>query len=78
MRDTGHLGTGMGCQALLSRVCAIQPRLHVFGHCHEHPGADKHTWDSGKQTIFLNAAVTNQLDPVQCFVAEVHVVVGPD
>ncbi len=43
-------GHHVGCVDLLARVHAVRPRLHIFGHIHEEPGA----WTDG-QTIFVNA-----------------------
>lgn len=44
-------GQRPGCKALLRRVLAVKPRLHVFGHIHE----DRGWWRWG-QTLFVNAA----------------------
>ncbi len=57
-RDTNSgPGSYVGCPVLLTHVLRrIQPRLHVFGHIHEHGGKCQ----KDGQTLFVNAAV---LDP---------------
>lgn len=45
-----------GCRALLDRVRAIRPKLHVFGHIHEAYG--KKQVDE-QATLFVNAATCN-------------------
>ncbi|KAF9506494.1 hypothetical protein BS47DRAFT_1321799 [Hydnum rufescens UP504] len=66
--DTVHNGENAGCEELVSRLRAIRPRLHVFGHIHEAHGAYIHTWNDqtdgpldadacgARETIFVNAA----------------------
>jgi hypothetical protein len=66
--DTVHNGENAGCEELISRLRAIRPRLHVFGHIHEAHGAYIHTWNNqtdgpldadacgARETIFVNAA----------------------
>lgn len=45
-----------GCPSLLKKVKEIKPKLHVFGHIHEHGGKTKE-YDG---TIFVNAAHVNE------------------
>ena len=45
-----------GCKTLLEMVNESQPRIHIFGHCHEH-GGEKIT--IGK-TTFYNVALYNK------------------
>ena len=66
--DTIHNGESVGCEELISRLRAIRPRLHVFGHIHEAHGGYIHTWNDeadgsldvdacgAKETVFVNAA----------------------
>jgi Icc-related predicted phosphoesterase len=49
----GILDGGIGCPVLRRAMLAAKPRLHVFGHCHEHAG---HSTLGG--THFYNAAGT--------------------
>jgi Icc-related predicted phosphoesterase len=44
----GHVG----CEALLKKVKAVKPRVHVFGHIHESFGSFEN-----KDTRFINASV---------------------
>lgn len=45
-------GRRVGCEELLERVCAVRPKLHVFGHIHE--GRGRYEKDG---TLFVNAAM---------------------
>ena len=52
--DSTDLDDHVGCRALLSRVQAIRPKLHVFGHIHEGHGKEQVDEQS---TIFVNASI---------------------
>eukprot|EP00727_Mastigamoeba_balamuthi_P001002 m51a1_g109 hypothetical protein (252) ;mRNA; f:329216-330104 len=39
-------------------VARLQPKLHVFGHNHDQPGAELGTFETGRQCLFVNAAIT--------------------
>lgn len=61
--DTTVMNERVGCEALMSRVAKLRPRLHVFGHIHEAHGALIHEWHSegeaehrAEHTAFVNAA----------------------
>ncbi len=56
--DRCHDGRRVGCRALLDRVRALKPRLHVFGHIHE----DRGWWQIG-ETLFVNAAQNYDTHP---------------
>lgn len=52
--DETTSGLKVGCQDLLDRVRAIQPKYHICGHIHEAYGQ---VFDGG--TTFINASVLN-------------------
>ncbi|KAK7696081.1 hypothetical protein QCA50_000723 [Cerrena zonata] len=59
--DRVNTGELVGCEALLSRVAQLRPRLHLFGHIHEDHGAVVCKWSSndqvhGSETVFVNGA----------------------
>ncbi|KAA1466626.1 Metallo-dependent phosphatase [Dentipellis sp. KUC8613] len=56
-------GVSVGCEALLARLPAVKPRLHVFGHIHEGHGVQVGEWVTDENsegdpecTVFVNAA----------------------
>ncbi len=58
--DLTSSGERAGCPALLARVQALAPRLHVFGHIHEARGVEVRAG-----TMLVNAAMVNlQYRPV--------------
>lgn len=72
--DRCHDGRRVGCRALLERVRASKPRLHVFGHIHE----DRGWWRIG-ETLFVNAAQNYDRHPpmvVEWSASQVRVVAG--
>lgn len=58
--DTTYDGRAVGCEDLLHRIQAIEPRYHLFGHIHEGYGITQ-----AGRTIFVNASTCNlQYSPV--------------
>lgn len=51
--DRTFFGAHVGCEDLWTRVEAVAPRVHVFGHIHEAHGQDTRP---GLATRFVNAA----------------------
>ncbi len=49
--DPGYQDPHVGCEALSLQVDQIQPRLHVFGHCHSGYGR----MQKGN-TLYVNAS----------------------
>ena len=56
--DKIWLGAHVGCEELRSRVRAVQPKVHLFGHIHEAFG--DHT-PPGSPTRYLNVAIRSLL-----------------
>lgn len=55
----------LGCELLRKRVEQVKPLIHVFGHIHGGYGTELVTWDTGEQTLFVNAAICNeQYEPI--------------
>lgn len=50
----------IGCSSLRRRIDEINPRLHVFGHCHMGYGVHA-THSMSKRTVFVNASTCNEL-----------------
>ena len=54
------IGVHYGSEALLAKVSAVQPRLHLFGHNHGGYGQYSHKWaDTGNTTLFVNSVILN-------------------
>lgn len=53
--DLCYDGEQVGCEALLTAVEQIKPRIHAFGHIHESYG----TLEQG-ETLFINACSLNE------------------
>ena len=49
----GRMNEAVGCEELLKKVAEVKPRVHVFGHIHEHGG--KNIELDGTQ--YINASV---------------------
>ena len=49
-----------GCEELINRIESVRPKLHVYGHIHEHHGTVEQNG-----TCFVNAALVNSLDPME-------------
>lgn len=45
-----HADKGNGCQALLSELWRVRPRLHVFGHIHAARGVERVAWSDAQAT----------------------------
>lgn len=53
-------GEPVGCEALIERVRAVKPKVHLFGHIHEGYGHEKMD-----ETLFVNASTCNvRYEPV--------------
>jgi Icc-related predicted phosphoesterase len=50
----GVLDGGYGCKFLAQEVAAARPRVHVFGHVHEHSGSELRDG-----VLYVNAALAN-------------------
>ena len=53
--DMNYEGKQCGCEDLLEAVLRVRPKLHVFGHIHDHHGVERFQDDHGK-IVFVNAA----------------------
>ena len=55
-----------GSTSLEYRLGQVLPRLHVFGHIHEHGGKQENYWDNGSYTtVCVNASIMDRVyDPV--------------
>lgn len=64
--DRAARAGSVGCEILQRAVEQKQPRIHCFGHIHPGYGVSNyHYLDSGKGTIFVNAAICNDyLTPI--------------
>ena len=55
----GILDNDFGCEELLNTVVAVQPKIQCFGHVHGRNGMVNFN-----QTMFINGAVVNRLEPM--------------
>jgi Icc-related predicted phosphoesterase len=54
IRDFGYGGIHVGCKDLLDIVNKVNPKIHIFGHCHSGYGT---TFKN--ETLFINASICN-------------------
>lgn len=54
--DEVYSGELVGCEQLLDKVCAVRPKVHVFGHIH-----CTHGVKIFNETIFINASTCNEV-----------------
>jgi Icc-related predicted phosphoesterase len=48
-----------GCAALLDKIKEVKPKVHAFGHIHQHYGTKRLANSVFIETLFINASTCN-------------------